>query len=183
MLPTIDNLTAAIPKNGVSAQSATQKDSETDRVVQAINAKSVEAYKSNKPTPDPANAPEKTLGAHKIDKIQAANAPETQRNNDLIELNFSLTREERDAFIQAFSDKQDPATMTQEEKDNLQSASERIAKYVEETIAKNTERRERVEKAVGEWYSRISKRELEGQFDLLELLEKAASGQIDTLWK
>lgn len=183
MLPNIDNVNTTASTSGVATQSTTQKRSDTDRVAQAMHAKSVEAYKSNQSTPDPTNAAEKTAASRKVDKVEPSKGTEARQKNDQVELNFSLTREERDAFINAFAEKQDPATMTEEEKENLQSAAERIAKYVEETISKNGERRERVEKAVGEWYSRISKRELEGNFDLIDLLRKAATGQLDTLWE
>ncbi len=100
---------------------------------------------------------------------------------DSAEINFSLTQEERDAFINAFSSKQDPATMTEEERSVLQQASERINKYIDEAIANNTEKRERVEKAVREWYSSIAKGEDQGPTDLIHLLRKAAMGQLSDL--
>lgn len=100
---------------------------------------------------------------------------------DQVEINFQLTMEERDAFLAAFSSKQDPATMSPEEKETLQKASERISKYIEEAISRNRDNRERVEKAVGEWYSRMSRGERDGPADLVQLLRQAAMGNLDDM--
>lgn len=104
---------------------------------------------------------------------------------DQVELNFSLTRDEKEAFVNAFSKKQDPATMTEEEQETLKKAAERISKFVEETIARNTSKRERVEKAVAEWYDKLSQGETEGErpTDLLSLLRKAAMGTLGGFWE
>ncbi len=182
MLPNIDKVAASSSPPGATATTQ-QKRSETDQLIQAVNARSAEAYKTQQPVSDQASATEKSFTTARVDKTDTKVKTDPRAKQDQVELNFSLSLEERDAFISAFSNKQDPATMTKEERDTLESAAERITKFVEETVAKNSERRERVEKAVSEWYSRITKRELEGPFDLVDLLRKAASGQLDKMWE
>lgn len=125
---------------------------------------------------------------------EAAPAPQAQTNQgeqarksqtgihqiqDRVEINFSLSREERDAFVTAFSSKQDPAVMSEEEKATLRKASERISSFIDDAIARNTDNRERVEKAMKEWYSRITHGE--SPADLVDLLRKAAMGNLDGL--
>lgn len=102
------------------------------------------------------------------------------QSKDKADINFTLSREERDAFIAAFSSKQDSASMTNGEKETLKKASERISKFIDEAITRNSDNREKVEKAVGEWYSRITKGE-QGPMDLIELMRKAAMGTLDNL--
>lgn len=102
---------------------------------------------------------------------------------DQTELGFTLSADEREAFIDAFVDRKSPAEMSPEEKDTIQKASERITNFVDETIARNNGKREQVEKAVGEWYSRISRGELDSSTDLINLLRLAATGDLDKLWE
>lgn len=114
---------------------------------------------------------------------QSAKTADNREKRDQAEINFSVSREERDAFMAVFSEKQDPAAMSPEERETLRKASERITKFVEEAIARNASNRERVEKAVGEWYSRMTNGEHRGPTDLVDLLRQAAMGNLDGLGK
>jgi hypothetical protein len=104
--------------------------------------------------------------------------PAKPDGRDQVELNFHLTLEERDAFQAAFGSKQNPDVMSPEEKETLQKAAERISSYIDEAIARNSDNRERVEKAVGEWYSRLTKGESK-PMDLINLLRQAAMRTLD----
>ena len=103
-------------------------------------------------------------------------------NKDQAELNFSLTREEKEVFVNAFSKDQDPATMSEDDQETLQKAAERISKFVEEAIAKKAENRKRIEKAVSEWYDKISNGEGKGPAELIHLLHQAAMGTLGDFW-
>lgn len=146
-----------------------------------------EAYRTSKVDSKSSGVSERTSAVAEIHKRGQSKAkPKTDTvnlNQDQVELNFSLSHEERDAFISVFSGKQAPATMTEEEKDTLQKASERISKYVEEAIAKNKERREHIELAVSEWYARISKGDRQEPMAFINLLRAAAMGDLDELGK
>ena len=98
---------------------------------------------------------------------------------DSVEISFYLSREERAVFAEAFANGKNPADMTEKEKSVLQQASERISKYIDEAIAKNSENRDRTEKAVREWYSGIVKGDDKKPVDMLQILRRAAIGQLD----
>ena len=167
MLPTIDT---TLTSPGVGG-GAPVRHPETE--------KAIEAYKTKAPV-EPKLKTEET--APREDTYQSSaerSKTDIVGRKDQVEINFQLTMEERDAFLAAFKSKQDPATMTPEERDTLQKASERISKFVDEAIARNADNRERVEKAVGEWYSRLTKGETEGPLDLVNLLRQAAMGNLD----
>lgn len=141
--------------------------------------KAIEAYKSNVPV-------ETKQKAEKPDPREDVYQSSAERSKtdivgrkDQAEINFQLTMEERDAFLSAFTSKQDPSSMTPEEREALQKASERISKYIDETVARNGDNRERVEKALREWYSHLTKGETDGPLDLLNLLRQAAMGNLD----
>lgn len=146
-----------------------------------------EAYRASKVDTKNSGVSEKTNAVAEIhQRAKPKTKPKTDTVNlkqDQVELNFSLSHEERDAFISVFSSKQAPATMTEAEKETLQKASERISKYVEEAIAKNKEKRERVELAVSEWYARISKGDRQEPMAFINLLRAAAMGDLDELGK
>lgn len=144
--------------------------------------KAVEAYK----TPSVRENPEEgriSRIADSREQVQALKSKNesTDRGMDRVEINLQLSREERDAFQAALASKQDPDSMSSDERETLKKASERITKFIEDTVARNADNRERVEKAVSEWYSRLSKGERDGPIDLINLLRQAAMGNLDDL--
>lgn len=107
-----------------------------------------------------------------------------REQRDQVDIHFTLSREEREAFAAALSNRKNPdGEMTEEEKQTVQKASERITKFIDATIARNQQSREKVEKAVSEWYSKLSRDEPSGPFDLIQLLREAAMGNLDEAGK
>lgn len=151
MLPNIDYA------NGVAGGGAPVKRPETEKPTQETYAEKI-ALKSQ--------AKKSETGIRQV--------------KDQVEINFSLTREEREAFTTAFSSKQDPAKMSEEENTTLKAASERISKFIDEAISRNSDNRERIEKVMGEWYSRMTQGK-QGPVDLVNLLRQAAMGNLDDL--
>lgn len=104
---------------------------------------------------------------------------ESDNRTDQVTINLSLSPEEKDAFGKAFSDKGNLSTMSEEEKQALKEASERIGKFIDDTVSKNQDKREKVEKAVREWYSRITKGKETGPTEFISLLRAAAMGTLE----
>jgi len=164
MLPKIDVITL-----GASDPQAPRPESE----------RAVDAYKKN--------GTEIIARTDFIEKrLEAAKEAETAKSGalardrkDKVELNLTLSREEREAFATAFSGH--AKEMTPEEKSVLEQAAERLSAFIEEAITKNADNRERVEKAVSEWYSRLSRGEPRTSDDLIRLLRQAAMGDLDDL--
>ena len=169
MLPTIDTYTLGIgggvPPHPEPERPVRRPEEETP--VSAVERKT--------------EAGEQT-GPAKAAKRETEVIPARREDQDRVELNFHLTREEREAFATAFSSKQNPETMSPDEQETLKKASERISKYIEEAVTRNSDSRERVEKAVGEWYSRLTRGE-QSPFDLINLLRQAAMGNLDEFGK
>lgn len=106
--------------------------------------------------------------------------PNVYAPRDEAQFGFRATPEERDALVAAFSGGGDAKSLTKEEKDKLKSASGRITRLIEEAVAKSADSRERTEKALSEWYSRLSQGETP-RADLLKLLRQAAMGEFDEI--
>lgn len=100
-------------------------------------------------------------------------------SGDQADIAFQLNREEREVFRAAFTEGKRPADMTADERDTLRQASDRISQLVDDAIAKNAENRERVEKAVHEWYGRLVQGEGRAPGELIRLLHQAAMGELD----
>lgn len=132
---------------------------------------------------------EKALEAYRASQEEKARAkavepaPDRQATpeRDQVEISLSLTREEREAFRTALESRQNGSKMTEQEKSTLEQASEKISGFIESVVSRNTDNRERVEKAVNAWYSRITKGEHQGPVDLINLLRQAAMGTLDDI--
>lgn len=158
MLPNIDQVNS---QNAISAALPRRHE----------NEKGTEVYKA-------AQAAE---NARAKAAAEPAPARPIEQERDQVEISLSLTREERDAFRAALSSKQNGLEMTKEEKSTLKEAAEKISGFIESVVAKNADNRERVEKAVGEWYAQLSKGEPQGPADLINLLRQAAMGTLDDM--
>ncbi len=97
---------------------------------------------------------------------------------DQAEINFQMTREEREAFLNAMSGQEDPSDMTEQEQTALQRAAERIDKLLENAATRQTDRGDRLDKAVREWYSRLSNGKAPPP-DLLVFIRQAAAGNMN----
>jgi hypothetical protein len=110
------------------------------------------------------------------DKSSTNRNSDRRRPKDSLELSFHLTPEERDAMVRAFSIGE---ALDREERSTLRTTAERISKAIDETLALRSENRDRVEKAVAEWYSKIAQGENGQPFELIKLLRMASLGQFD----
>lgn len=168
MLPTNDALSTISYASAASPVARL----EAEKAAEAYRAKKAEVSTIDK------IAAEKMIEASDESKNPKA---EVKKDKDRVEINLALTREERDAFVSAFNNKQEPLEMTEEEKEALRNASERISKFIDEAIARNSDNRERVEKAVGEWYHMITKGEHQRPTELITLLRQAAMGNLGAI--
>lgn len=98
---------------------------------------------------------------------------------DSAEINFQMTLEEREIFLSAMSGQEDPTDMTQEEQTVLQNVSERIEKLLEEAETKSTDRGDRIDRAIKEWYNRLSNGKHKAPADLVRLIRLSAMGTGD----
>lgn len=183
MLPSIDtsnqNL-AILPAGG----SAASRKVDSEHSAKVINPRAVETYKSSKSGVEESSleVAENNNNEKRAEKARAAKATEVRARStqDQVEINLALSPEERDVFSTALTSEE---TLSPEEKATLKKASERLTKFINDAVSKNGERRDRVEKAMTEWYSRISKNELKGPSDLIQLLHSAASGGLDEMYE
>ncbi|MDR2390291.1 MAG: hypothetical protein LBE84_01230, partial [Planctomycetota bacterium] len=84
-----------------------------------------------------------------------------------------------DVLIAAFSgEKTALRDLSESEKDTLKRVSERISKFIDQTLARNNSKRERVEETLEKWFSRLTMGERQGPFDLINLFHAAAMGTI-----
>ena len=98
--------------------------------------------------------------------------------SDEVRLALSLSPEERRVMLSVFDEGEDAGSLSKEERETLRDAAERISKYLDEAMARSRNDRERVEKAFGEWFSRLTKGERQGPLDLINLLRQAAMGTL-----
>ena len=108
------------------------------------------------------------------------------KDQDQAHLDFALSQEEKLAFSRYLEDKDNgenvEETLPEDSQNVMKTAAERITKAIDETIARNTESRERVEKAVSEWYNSLSRGESDGERprNFIEILRAVAMGKFDT---
>lgn len=147
---------------------------------------------AEQPRLDPEQAVSSGKAASASDRLQAkkpvdakqdnAKAAEAKAAKDAAELIFTLTPEEQQAFRRYVSSREegnDATVLDQNDYELVEKAAERIAKAMEETIAMNQQSREKVDKAVSEWYSLLSKGESKSPFELVNLLRAVAMGKYD----
>lgn len=186
MLPSIDTTNqnlAILPAGG----NAPSRKVDFEHSAKVINPRAADIYKSSKSGAEETSleVAENNIIEKRAEKARNAKATEvkTRSTQDQVEINFTLSPEERDVFNAALTSEETPPPLSPEEKATLKKASERLSKFIEGAVSKNGERRDRVEKAMTEWYSRISKNELKGPSDLIQLLHSAASGGLDKMYE
>lgn len=168
MLPNIDPTT---PSVAVGAGAQTRRP-EMEKVAEAYNTNQAK---------DSISYEEGGVKRSSTDVMKRLATPEArnrvaanQRPQDKAEINFQLTREEREVFVNAISGTEDPSEMSEREQSVLQKAAERIEKMLDDAQAYDTESRERLDKAVKEWYTRLSNGKHQAPSDLLSLIRKAS---------
>ncbi len=126
-----------------------------------------------------ARAPEKTgtrVGAARTETDVRRRA--AARTGDQAEINFQMSREEREVFLSAMSGRESVSEMSEEEQRLMERASERLEKLIEAADARDAASRERMDKAVKEWYLRLSNGK-QPPADLLTLIRQASQGLLD----
>lgn len=177
MIPNID---PATPSVAAGAGGQTRRP-EMDKVVEAYNtvqAKEQVSYEEGDVARSSTDVVNRVATPEAKSRVQA-----TQRPQDKAEINFQLTREEREVFVNALSGKEDPSEMSEREQTVLQKTAERIEKILDEARTFDTESRERLDKAVKEWYTRLSNGKHEAPADLLSLIRKASVNRFYPLVK
>ncbi len=128
------------------------------------------------------SAPSKA-GTEIIQRLQRVDskpaAPGQLTTHDQAEINFQLTREERDVFLNAISGDESVEEMTKQEQETLQKTAERIEKLIEDADTRTAEGRERLDKAIKEWYTRLANGKHKPPTDLIRLIQAAAAGRTD----
>lgn len=181
MLPNIDATTAP---NVTSAAPAPAKRSESEQLVQ-------DAYKVQQKIQDQLAG--KTDQKSAADSTKASTVEQVKQGQkqggkigtrvydgvltkDEAKINFQMTRDERAVFLNYANGEEDVSEMSQEERDTLQKVSERLETLIENAQTRNTERTEKLEKAIKEWYYRLSNGKATPPTDLLSLIRQAAAG-------
>lgn len=171
MLPTIDSTTPAV--GGTTPQI---KRPEVEKALEAYQSQSVSDTVSFEEAGGATRATERPTRVYgprsDTDRFKKSAA------QDQAEIKLQLTREEREVFLNAISGRESPSEMSEEEQELLQKTSERIEKLIEEANARDTQTKERVDKAVKEWYTRLSNGK-QPPGDLLTLIRQAAAGVLD----
>lgn len=171
MLPNIDPTVAA--GTGAATPQPQVRRPELEQALEAYNTPPV--------VPDAivqagAGEMRKTDAASSVNRHAETKTRSFYKNGqDQSEINFQLTREERDVFVNAISGDEDPEEMSEQEQETLQRVAERIEKLIEEAATRNTQKVERLEKAIKEWYTRLSGKR-EAPADLIALIYRAAAG-------
>lgn len=105
---------------------------------------------------------------------------------DQVELQFSLNQEEKAAFTRYLKNREQDAEaaaeLRKEDQELMKKAAERITKAADENIAKNEVTRQRVEKAVSEWYSVLTGDDEEAKrspVGFIQILRQIALGKFD----
>ena len=187
MLPNIDPTT-----NAANVGAAVQP-----QVKRTESDKAIEAYNNASPAPRVKSADERVQTGGEINRKEARGAQRTaegapiartgksktdsylRAGQDQAEINFQLTREERAVFLGAMSGQEDPKQMTEQEQGTLQKAAERIEKLLEDATTRRTDRTDRLDKAIKEWYSRLSNGKHKVPADLIRLIQQAAAGDLN----
>lgn len=126
--------------------------------------------------------------ANRVPGTQKTDQTDPKSKQDQVELQFALTRDEKAAFSRYSASREEgednkSAFVSDEDRKRMQEAAERIATAMEEQIAKNNQSRQRVEKAVTEWYSILSGDDRDAKTNPLAfigILRDAAMGKFDS---
>lgn len=177
MYPNIDTPNLNVPAGGGWQGAPKTPEYKTDAPV----APETPRVKSEKGT---TRVAEKTAPAEKAAASGAVSGRKkpgeaTAIPQDQATFNMSVTREERDALVAALSGGDEAKSLSQEEKETARAAADRISKHLDDAMAKNAESRAKVEKAVTEWYAKLSRGEQRSATELIDLLHKAAAGLLD----
>lgn len=123
----------------------------------------------------------------RVPGAQKTEQADPQAKQDQVELQFALTREEKAAFSRYLASRDEgeddtSAFISDEDRERMQEAAERIANAMEEQIAKNNQSKQRIDRAVSEWYSVLSGDDREAKTNPLAFigfLRDAAMGKFD----
>jgi DUF4097 and DUF4098 domain-containing protein YvlB len=137
-------------------------------------------------------SPAKTEDAARVNQTEetaatkaAAGIEETESVSkavrDEASLALALTQEEKAVLLAVFSEGRTPASLTPEEKDAFHLASERIQDLIDQTLTRSQSHKARIEKALEEWFSRLTQGKNQGPLDLINLFHQAASGELDRM--
>ena len=173
MIPNID----PVAPTSVGAQATSVKRPETDKIVETYQTANVRDTASFEETESSARPTSKT-GTSIISMHSDAAKQLRAATGDQAEINFQLTREEREAFLSAMTGRERVSEMSEGEQRLVEKVSERLEKLIETADAKDAASRERVDKAVKEWYLRLSNGK-QPSSDLLTLIRDAAAGKLD----
>ncbi|MDR1520941.1 MAG: hypothetical protein LBU23_12495 [Planctomycetota bacterium] len=172
---------------GVATLEAKSRDRETSRVyrLQPAEYGKVFGKVEDKSVPSqggrlPALEAEKEVAAS--DKAAAEVQPAKAKLDwpkDEVQLALSLNQEEKDVLTSVFAEGQETESLSETEKETLQDVSQRISQFIDQTLARHNSSREQVDQALDEWFSRLTRGERQGPFDLINLFHAAATGSID----
>jgi hypothetical protein len=178
MLPDVEMRNA-----GVLAPEAKSRDRETSRVYRLqpaefgkVEDKSVPPRGGRLP---PLEAEEAVAAS---DKAAAETQPAKAKLDwpkDEAQLALSLNQVEKDVLTSVFAEGRETESLSEEEKETLQNVSQRISQFIDQALARHNSSREQVDQALGEWFSRLTKGEHQGPFDLINLFHAAAMDNLD----
>ncbi len=161
----------------VAAQNPGIKRAEFDRIAETYQATAVRDSTVAFEEADTAARPAEKAGTSIIGaRTETAKRSRTEVR-DQAGINFQMTREEREVFLSAISGRERVSEMSENEQKLMEKAAERLEKLIEAADTRDTANREKLDKAVKEWYTRLANGK-QPPPDLIMLISQAAAGKL-----
>lgn len=161
----------------VGAQAQTVKRPEIDRVAETYQTTAVRDSVAFEETDIAARPAEKPVSGTAGARTETGKRSKTEVR-DQAGINFQMTREEREVFLSAMSGRERVSEMSENEQKLMAKAAERLERLIEAADARDAASREKMDKAVKEWYIRLANGR-QPPADLISLISDAAAGKLD----
>ncbi len=162
----------------VGAQTQPVKRPELDKVAETYQATAVRSSVAFEEADTAATPAEKT-GVRAPGGAQSETAKRSKTEvRDQAGINFQMTREEREVFLSAMSGRERVSEMSENEQKLVEKTAERLEKLIEAADTRDAAKREKLDKAVKEWYIRLANGR-QPPTDLITLIRDAAAGKLD----
>ncbi len=148
---------------------------QTPRVRDSANRDGVDEFAAPESSARPA---EKTGTGAVGGRSETSQFRKAIARGDQAEINFQMSREEREVFLSVMSGRERVSDMSEDEQRLMEKSAARLEKLIEAADARDAASRERIDKAVKEWYLRLSNGK-QPPTDLLTLIRESAAGRLD----
>jgi hypothetical protein len=175
MFPYIDSAAST----GATVQATAVKRPEFDKIAETYQTPRMRDNGAFEETDNSARPAEK-VGTRSITgpRRDTAVQRKVEAKGDQAAINFQMSREEREVFLSAMTGRERVSDMSEDEQKLMEKSAERLDKLIEAADARDTASRERMDKAVKEWYIRLANGK-QPPTNLLTLIRQAAEGKLD----